>query len=92
MELRKEKSRSDEALRAVRQRVLHVVSANPWLAGRLVTNDDHENVQIAHPHPAAVDDNTVDELLVLADGLEISSAMPYEELVDAVVASKARPC
>jgi hypothetical protein len=64
----------------IRARFKEIVDANPWLAGRLVRNKDHKNVQLVHPQ-APISDDVNDRLFhPNPSQLRIGSEMRYEEL------------
>ncbi len=64
----------------IRARVKAIVDANPWLAGRLVRDKQHKNVQLVHPQ-TPVSDDLIERLFHPNPcKLRIGSEMPYEEL------------
>jgi hypothetical protein len=73
----------EEASAYIRKRFKAIVDANPWLAGRLVRNKQHKNVQLVHPQ-TPVSEDVIDQLFHsnLAQ-LQIGSEMKYEELCKA---------
>ena len=72
---------ADVAFASLKEQLQAVVMVNPWLAGRLVQDEQHENTQLV------IDSSLIslDEMLFRdPPDLAISSSMPYAEIVAAV--------
>jgi hypothetical protein len=70
-------------------RVREVLKVNPWVAGRIIRSKTHKNLQLIHPKgDVDISDEILGELLRLdpAD-LTLNSKMPYDDMVNAIVAS-----
>lgn len=71
------------AIAAIRARVREIVDVNPWLAGRLVKNKQHKNIQLAYPS-APLSDDVIERLYHdNPSQIRIGSEMGYEELFKA---------
>lgn len=64
----------------IRTRVKAIVDANPWLAGRLVRDKQHKNMQLVHPQTPVSDDVIGRLFHPNPSQLRIGSEMRYEEL------------
>lgn len=73
----------EEALVYYKDRLLHVLKKNPWLAGRLekVANDKSA-VNISYQ--SQVDESLVDSILVVDKSLALSRSMSYEQICECV--------
>ncbi len=71
------------ATAALRARLKEIVDVNPWLAGRLVKNKKHKNLQLAYP-AAPLSDKLLDRIFHEDPSqVQIGSEMGYEELFNA---------
>jgi hypothetical protein len=68
----------------IRARFKEIVDANPWLAGRVIRNKQHKNLQLVHPE-TPVSDAVIDRLFhPNPSQITIGSAMSYAELCKAI--------
>ncbi|UII31928.1 hypothetical protein LVD17_26935 [Fulvivirga ulvae] len=64
----------------VRARLKEIVKVNPWLAGRLIKNKKHKNVQLAYPTGTLSDEHIHQILHPHPATIKVGSEMGYEEL------------
>jgi hypothetical protein len=74
----------EQATAYIRARFKKIVAANPWLAGRVVKNRQHKNLQLVHPKSPVLD-TMIDQLFHSSPSqVKIGSEMGYPELCKAV--------
>jgi len=80
-----------DALAAVKERLRKVVSANPWIAGRIVKRKSNKRFLLLHPAPGEpVAEEMMEELLQMdRDVIGLHSALPYAKLTEVVGKSEA---
>ena len=71
-----------KATTSLREQFVKVVGANPWLAGRLVTNKDKGCVNLSYPAEPSNDD--IDTLFSISDEKKYTSSMPYVDTCNAL--------
>ncbi|MDB2592915.1 hypothetical protein N9Y17_04380 [Gammaproteobacteria bacterium] len=64
----------DEASSWLKEKYVKVLTANPWLAGRLIRPKGHKQVQLTYPQ--ALTDHHINELFHI-QALQINSTTPY---------------
>lgn len=65
---------------ALRARLKEIINGNPWLAGRLVKNKKHKNLQLAYPSGPIPDDIIERTFFDNPSDIKIGSEIKYEEL------------
>ena len=80
---------------ALRAQFSSVVTANPWLAGRLVNAKESGGVTLRHPAVVAADSSYIDELFTSANaseaaakGFVLAPTKPYAEMMTELYAGK----
>ncbi|WP_108807995.1 hypothetical protein [Aquimarina spinulae] len=64
----------------LRDRLKEIINGNPWLAGRLVKNKKHKNLQLAYPSGVIPDDVIERIFFDNPSDIKIGSEIKYDEL------------
>lgn len=67
---------------ALRVRLKEIINGNPWLAGRLVKNKKHKNLQLVYPSGPIPDDVIERIFFDNPSDINIGSEIKYEELFE----------